>query len=269
MKYRISSVIKSRTHPLVRRLRALRRRKHRAREGVFVIEGIKNVGEALRAGIRLQDVLVSARLESHPIGAELGGRLALSTTARIRAASDEVLDYVSDAEADQGIVAVAPITETGLDAAVWRGGSVIVADCIQDPGNLGALVRATEALGGTGLVAVGGADLWGPKAVRATAGSLFRLPVARVTDGAGALAELRRLRYRVVAAVAHEGSEPALLEPPIALIIGSEGRGIDPIMLEQTDGRVTIRLASSVESLNVVAAAAILLDRIARVERCD
>lgn len=144
---------------------------------------------------------------------------------------------------------------------------IVVAWGMKDPGNMGTLIRSTAGLGARGLLAMDGADPWGPKTVRASAGAVFHLPVARWT-GAGPDELLVRLAdqgFHVLAAVARDGEDPAAIDPAgrIALVLGSEVAGL-PREIERRAHPVTIPIDAPTESLSVAAAGAILLDRLRR-----
>jgi TrmH family RNA methyltransferase len=141
---------------------------------------------------------------------------------------------------------------------------------LADPGNLGTLVRAAEAAGGAGVVVSGTTtDPFGPKAVRAAAGSLMRLPVAEVGDPIEMVEAIRRCGRLVVATVAAGGSAPDSLDltGPLALVVGSEAHGLSDALIARCDTTSTIPLAASVESLNAAVAGSIVLFEVARQRR--
>jgi RNA methyltransferase, TrmH family len=244
----------------------------------MLAEGVRLAEEALAEGVRVREAVVSDRLLRDERGRSLGDALRRAGVTTWRAA-DELLDWLHDAQSHQGIlmiverpslaapefIALASRTATGTDAA--RAGPpalVLVACGVQDPGNMGALVRLTDAAGGSGLLAAGGADPFGPKAVRASAGSIFRLPVARTEDLSAALGIAAALRERgllLAAAVPKEGTDyrAADLSRPLALFVGGEGWGLPPEAIARLDMRLSIPMSPRVESINVAGAAAVLL----------
>lgn len=143
---------------------------------------------------------------------------------------------------------------------------IVVLAALQDPGNLGTIVRSAEAFGATGVVCLSGTvNVWNPKAVRASAGSVFRMPVLNVSER-DALTELRDAGVRVLATTA-QGAQPADqagLGGPVALVIGNEGNGVPPDLASKADGAVTIPCPGPVESLNAAVAASVLLYEAAR-----
>jgi len=139
---------------------------------------------------------------------------------------------------------------------------VVIAADVQDPGNFGALLRSAEAGGATGVIATeSGADPFGWKALRGAMGSAFRLPVARVSDGAAAVALARSHGLRVAAAIGRGGTpmSDADLTGPLALVVGGEGSGLLEALVTAADARITIPMTPPVESLNVSVAAALLV----------
>lgn len=167
-----------------------------------------------------------------------------------------------------GVVALARRRESTRDDLLTPAPAlVVVAADVQDPGNAGAIVRAAEAAGATGVVMAGtSADPWGWKVLRAAMGSVFRLPVRRERETADALRALARDGLRVIAAVPDGAAPPSAVDftRPCALLLGGEGPGLDPALVAAADARVTIPMRRPVESLNVAVAAALLVYEAAR-----
>jgi RNA methyltransferase, TrmH family len=245
----------------VRLARALHRRRARKREDLFLCEGVRVVEELLRAGIAPRFALVGAGLDSDERGRSL--RAALERTAPVRRVSASELASAAATESPQGVVAVAPIPESTLTAAerrLARRASCLVLDAVQDPGNFGALARTAAAFGVDLLVALPGTvDPWNPKAVRASAGMVFRLPVVACAwdelEG-----WLRRLGFAVYGSEA-SGTDVAPFRPAErwALIAGNEGAGVEPPLRRSVDAVLSVPIRPDVESLNVAVATGILL----------
>jgi TrmH family RNA methyltransferase len=256
--------IRSRSHPLLRRVRALARSADRRRaEGVYLAEGVRWAEEALSVPRHLVAVLVSARLSQGERGLRLRERLGRLPCERYEV-SDAIFDALGDARTPQGVLLllrqpVATLAALGRIAGARPGSLCVVAVGVQDPGNLGGLVRTARALGASGFACHGGADLFHPRAVRASAGALLALPVAQAS-GLSELAEfLRGIEAR--AAVPRGGSDPGALDwsRPGALVLGSEAAGLPPEIEASCRGRVSLPMSPGCESLNVGAAAAALL----------
>ena len=144
---------------------------------------------------------------------------------------------------------------------------VLVADRVQDPGNLGALARVAEACGASGLVLTGScADPFGPKALRASAGSSLRLPIVEHADAFGALRLLEEMGYATAATTPHVATDFALIDWPaqVALVLGNEAQGLDTSLLSAVTLRVGIPMAEGPESLNLAVAAGIISMAIVR-----
>jgi RNA methyltransferase, TrmH family len=258
--------IRSRSNAVVRRFRAL---KERATGDLALLEGTKLVEEALAAGIAVAEVALSPRAGRSARGrallADLEGR-----GVPMRLMDEDVLASVSEAETSQGLVALArrPVF---AEKALFSGRPLLlVAVGIQNPGNVGALLRAAEAAGASGVYLTEGcADPFSWKALRGSMGSAFRLPHVR---GVGARETLKRLEGRGVATLAASAAgempyDEADLTQPVAFVLGSEGAGLEEDVLGASSARVAIPMQGGGESLNVAVAAGILLFEAARQRR--
>jgi TrmH family RNA methyltransferase len=178
----------------------------------------------------------------------------------------EVLIVAEDAflsaaltEHPQGIAALVETPEFNLQAMLGATPLVVIAAGLQDPGNLGTLIRSAEAFGATGMILLPGTvSPWNAKALRASSGSAFRLPAVSLT-AENAFAALHAHGVRTFAAVARDGESEADLRGPSALLLGNEGSGLPASWIAQADARVTIPLPGAVESLNAAIAGSVLL----------
>jgi TrmH family RNA methyltransferase len=236
--------IRSRAHPLVKRVREVRQGKH---PGVIVLEGERLVLDALASGLEFECLLVA---EDRVLPAELAGH------ARLRRAGREVLAASSELTTPPGVLALtaAPRRRSVAELPVGPRTLWVIAAGIADPGNLGACARVAEAAGAEAFGTCGpGASPWGSKALRGSSGSLLRLPLVAVTGPA----ELRAQGLRQVRAATRGGADYRRFDwsGPLALWLSSE-TGELPFAEELEP--VTIPLAGAVESLNVTTAAALL-----------
>src|SRR5438128_5125465 len=258
-------IIRSRSNPLVRRLRAL---KEKAGGELMLLEGPKLIEEALASGVGVVEAAASPRVAA-------GGRAGLMDTLRargvaVRLVDEGVLASLSEVETSQGILALA--RRPAFDEARLYEGTplVLVAAGIQNPGNLGALLRTAEAAGATGAYLTdGAADPFSWKALRGSMGSAFRLPHRRRLTTADALARLEAHGVSVVAAdpraaLPYDGAD---LRRPVAILLGPEGAGLDPAARSRAAASVAIPMARGVDSLNVSVAAGVLLFEAARQRR--
>jgi RNA methyltransferase, TrmH family len=248
----------SRQHALVARFRAAARRADTA--GGAVVEGATLLDEAWRAGWAIEAAAFSERALEDALIARLFERLTPPSSRIV--VNERVLQAMSPARTPSGVVALAHTVTRNLDS-IFAGDRALVpvAVDVQDPGNLGGIVRAAEAAGATGVIAAGAsADPFGWKALRGAMGSAFRLPVVRVSDTTEAVHACRARGLRVLAA-SLEGTrmDGVGLDGPCAILLGAEGTGLRPHLLAAADARLTIPMQPPVESLNVAVAAGIIL----------
>ena len=237
---------------------ALRRRKARDAERLFLAEGIRGVEELLAAGFVPRLAVCSPSLEDTERGRELARRLPPEAVRRV---PDAVLERVAATESPQGILIVADIPALQPDDVQPAAGAlVLVLDGVQDPGNFGTLVRAADAFRATAVLALPGTvDPWNPKSVRAAAGSSYRVPILSMGTEA-ALDWLRRHGMTIL--VADAAGEPVQRLPAssrTALVVGNEGAGVSEAWRAAADAVVAVPTPGPVESLNVAVATGILL----------
>jgi TrmH family RNA methyltransferase len=259
-------VTTSKGDALLTAIRDLARRRGRERRGLALAEGVRLVEEALAAGVPVRGAAVSPALEGTPRGSALKSALADRGVPLLEVSPGE-LEALADTEQPQGIVAVIEPPARRLDEIPTPAGAVLlVLDAVQDPGNVGTVLRTALALGASGVVALKGtAELTNPKVLRGSMGAAFRLPAAAVgVDEFLAWAKVRQVEVIVAAAdgapLEHWRRGPA----PVALVVGNEGAGVSLGLAAVAARRVAIPLASTVESLNVAVAAGILLYEVMR-----
>jgi TrmH family RNA methyltransferase len=270
----------------------------------MLLEGRRMIEEALEAGVSFEELFVQEEEEKEEdflrkgrgagdARATAASALATSASARATHVSTRVLRRLSDLPSTKGVVALAkpphrtlaslssllPSKKTASsnpprEAAIPRkrgseteGPLFLVLDDVQDPTNVGAILRSGEAFGAAAaLLTPGCAWPFSPRALRASAGSALRLPVCARVTAREAVAWARRLDIALAGAEAHGGDAPESLAAvrPLALVIGSEGRGISPDIAAALDHRITLPLAGRVESLNAAVAAGVLLHVLTR-----
>ncbi len=260
------ALIRSRSNPLVKRLRAL---KERGATDLALLEGFTLVEEGLGAGLELVEAVASPRGEKTARGQVLLGRLSASGIP-VRRVDDAILDSLSGTETSQGLLALARRPSFEEDAIYAPTPLVVVAAGLQNPGNVGALLRTAEAAGATGAyLAAGTADPFSWKALRGAMGSAFRLPHVYGIPADQALARLRDRKVMTLAAVAEGGRQydSVDLRRPVAFLLGNESGGLPSELIARADARVTIPMGGATESLNVAVAAAVLLFEAARQRR--
>jgi TrmH family RNA methyltransferase len=253
-------LITSRRNPLVGRLRALHQPKGRREQGLVLLEGTHQLQELLRLG--LQPELVVAT----PAWIERHGSLLAERSTSLQPVGDEVMAAVATTDHPDGVVAT--LVREALPIARGDGAFVLVLDQLQDPGNLGTLLRTALAAGVNEVWLGAGADPLQPKVLRASSGAALALPLLRLPQGDALLPLVQRAAaagQQVVATVVEPGAQPYWQldwSRPTVLMMGNEGAGLHPQLAALATHRVTIPHSAAVESLNVaVAAAPVLLER--------
>ena len=247
--------VESRQNARVKELRAGLSRGMKTAHDHIAVEGLHLVQEAVKSGLKLDTVFLQ---EGHE---ELAQQFP-SNSAEILILSEDVFLSAAMTEHPQGVAALVEAPQFQMQAMFPTTGPeplVVVAGALQDPGNLGTLVRSAEAFGATGMILLPGTvSLWNAKTLRASSGSAFRLPVLPLSADA-AFKVLRDHGVRILAAVARDGDSEADLRGPSALLVGNEGSGLPKTWVAEADARVTIPFTGAVESLNAAIAGSVLL----------
>ena len=255
------ATVTSRQHALVKACRAIAR----GDDERLLLDGWHLVADALGAGLPLEWVAVDRRCG--PAESALLAR-ARAAGASVVDVTASVMDAMSPVRSTSGVVAVAARPVVEARALVAPSPALVVAALgVQDPGNVGALVRSADAGGATGvLLDQGAADPWTWKALRAAMGSSFRLPVRREPTAVERLREWQRDGIAVIAAVPREGTlvYDLDLSGPLVFVLGAEGTGVPDEIAARADRRVRVPMRARVESLNVGVAGAILVYEAAR-----
>ena len=246
--------ITSKDNKIVKLCEQLAARKYRDRLGLYLIEGENLLEEAVQEGAAVETVLIRRDCRKIPPGLE----------DRTYILGDGLFRKLSLTDTSQGSLAIVKKPEVSRKALLEQGaaGNFVVLDRLQDPGNIGTIIRTADAAG-YGLVAVmkGTADVFSPKVVRAAAGSLFRVPVVFMNDYDELVTFVRAAGVKLAATCFDTDRyyyEEDLRED-VALIIGNEGNGISPELIGRADIKIKIPMAGSIESLNAAVAAAVLM----------
>ena len=244
------------TRQRLKDLASLGRRKGRGAHGEFLVEGVRSVASAVAAGAPLVEIVVA-----HEAAGDARVAPLLDAGVPVALVAGRDLERVGDAKTSQGVIAVSrSVVRDRLEAR----GAVVVLDGVQDPGNVGALVRSAAWFGAAAVVTdTRSADLEGPKAVRASMGGLWDLDLVRLADLAACLDALRAEGRSVWGADLDGAALSAWAPgPDDVLVLGSEGHGLSSAVAERLTGRVSIPGGGrGVESLNVGVAAGVLLAR--------
>jgi RNA methyltransferase, TrmH family len=260
--------IEGRHNPLVKEVRQAFARAELTESGDCAIEGVRIVEEAIRSGLRFKAVLFKQSAQN------LADRLLPQIGSHVETLvlPDKIFDTTVPSETPQGVAALVRLRESKLNDLLERMhvGPIMIVVGLQDPGNLGTLLRSAEAFGSAGVVlGEGTVSPFNSKVIRASAGSIFRLPfvLAKATGGTeDALTKLRSQSVRLVATSSHKGIaiHESRLTGPLAMFIGNEGAGLSRTLMAQVDELVAIPHSTYVESLNAGVAASILLYEAAR-----
>ena len=247
-------------------IRDLHRRRGRERRGLALAEGVRLVEEALAARVPFRGAVVSPTLEGTARGKALEDALRAAGVP-IAHVDDAALAELADTEHPQGIVAVVTPTAWTLDhVTLGHDGVIVVLDGVQDPGNVGTILRTAHGLGAAAVVALPGtAELTSPKTLRAGMGAFFRFPC--VSSGADEFFAWASANHVETWATDSAGTPIASARRgggPLALVLGNEGAGIGEAVRARAARQVAIPLRAGAESLNVAIAAAILLYEVRR-----
>jgi RNA methyltransferase, TrmH family len=267
--------VEGRHNPLIKQLRQAFSRGELTDSGDCPIEGLRIVEEAIRSGLRFSAVFFRESSENRV------DRLLPQIGRHVETLllPEQLFDSIVPSESPQGVAALVRLGEFDLDDLIERVqlGPIAVLAGVQDPGNLGTIMRSAEAFGGAGVIlAEGTVSPFNSKAVRASAGSLFRIPIVHghgtsqtTLKAANVLERLRAQHVRLIATSSHKGTplDQADFSPPAAIFLGNEGAGLPRELIARMDEVVSIPHQPQVESLNAGVAASIVLYEAARRRR--
>ncbi len=251
------------SNPLVKQARALRQKKARAESGLFLVEGIHHVGEAIEAGWDVESLLYAPNVLASKYAAEL----IIHLGDKPHPVSAEVMESLADKENPQGILAVVRQRETkisGLQSPVSNLRSPKPSVALvspQDPGNLGTILRTMDAVGADALFLLdGGVDLYHPTVIRSSMGAIFWKPVVSSSFDEF-LAWARSENLQLIGTSAHADVDYRTLAPksPWVLVLGSEQKGLSPEQVKACDVTVSLPMQGRVSSLNLAVAAGVLM----------
>ncbi|RFU70710.1 RNA methyltransferase [Peribacillus saganii] len=243
--------IQSAKNPTVKQWKKLLSKKERDNSGKYLIEGFHLVEEALKEQDIIQEVIVSEGTEL-PVGFQLNG-------VEVTYVSEEVMKAISDTESPQGIAAICE--QKALSINNIEGKTFLLIDAVQDPGNIGTMIRTADAAGIDAVVLGNGcADPYNPKVIRSTQGSIFHLPVIK-GDLLDFIGQMKQKDIPVYGTSLENAAsfDQAAKSDRFALIVGNEGGGVSKELLANTDMNLYIPIHGRSESLNVAVAAGILL----------
>lgn len=249
-------LITSLSNPLIKQARALHQKKARAESGLFLVEGIHHVGEAISAGWEVDSVLYAPQLLTSEFAKNLISRLA----AKTQPVSAQVMESLADKENPQGIIAIVHQRRLSVDSL--QSPSLCVALVApQDPGNVGTILRTMDAVGAEALFLLDrGVELYHPTVVRSSMGTLFWKPIVQ-TSFQEFVDWARGRKYQLIGTSAHGDVEYQTFVPdwPWILVLGNEQKGLSLEQSNACDVTVSLAMRGRVSSLNLAVAAGVLL----------
>lgn len=251
-------VITAKNNQKIKELKALiSSAKARKNSGLFAVEGVRLCRDAAQSGCKIISVFYTAEgMEKY--GEDIS--LVRNSAESCYEISGEIMKSVSDTVTPQGVICVVKAVKNTF--AFKKGGKYIALDTLQNPDNLGAVLRTAEALGIDGVVIYGGCDMYNPKALRASMGAVFRLPVNISQNLINDIETAQSQGIRVYACVPDRGALSVTeidFEDGAVCVIGNEGNGISKDIIDVCSESVTIKMNGRAESLNAAAAAAIMM----------
>lgn len=260
----MSEYISSVANKLIKEIASLKQRKYRDKLGLFVAEGVRLVEECKSANWPVQMCIYTEEAAARERTKAIIDRLSI-TSCRMIIVSEDIYNKISDTEQPQGIMAVIKKHKYGIEqllAPQDKMSLFVVLDSIQDPGNIGTIIRTADAAGCTGVITLkGSADVFATKTVRATMGSLFHLPVIEGVSPTELIFTFKQAGIKLMATCLDQSQAYYRTDfnYPVAIILGNEGQGISPELISAADSRLIIPLIGQAESLNVAVAAGVIL----------
>lgn len=258
--------ITSSQNPYIKEIKCLKERKHRENKNKFFIEGIRFVEEALCEDGMIDEIFISDQLTGNKGGKEILDKV-YERNYKPLVVSDKLFKEISDTRTPQGILATIKAKQYSMDDIITDDNFLIILESIQDPGNLGTIIRTADAVGATGIIlSKGCVDLYNPKVLRSTMGSIFHIPFYQSTDLVETLRWLKQKAVKVFAAHL-KGSSNCFevdMRGNVAVVIGNEAKGISDEAAKNADVLVKIPMNGRAESLNASVAAGILMYEVSR-----
>lgn len=259
--------ITSAANPIARRVRSLANRKHRKREGMFLVEGMQPVWRAAESGWTIDTLLIAPDLITNAAAIDMADTLRNAGTTVVEFGA-ELFTRLSERDGPAGVMAIVQTQTTSLaDLAIDANSCFIILHRTHNPGNLGTIIRTADAAGCAGVILTGDTtDPFAPAAVKASMGSLFALPIVieRSFDAVYNWASGSGVRLIATSGYASSNHWDAEWTRPLGILLGNEGDGLPEGILARADERVRIPMTGTAESLNLSVAAAILMYEVQR-----
>lgn len=251
----------------LKELLKLKTKKGRKAQGRFLVEGIRLCEEVVNSDWEIESVLFTSSFQDSPAGKKLLQKFE-RRNVEIIPVKTEVVKKLSDTVTPQGIISAVKIKGFSLDRLWSKDSNVILAlDAIRDPGNVGALIRTADAFGIDGVILSSDTvELYNPKVVRSTMGSIFHLPILDDVDLEKTIPKLKKGNFKIYGTDVKEGKDSDKVDysEKICLLIGNESEGLNKNLLDLSDEIIRIPIFGKAESLNASVAGGILLYEITR-----
>jgi len=262
----MSELISSAQNQKVKFLRSLYRKKYRKRHNKFILEGRRIIADALKEEADICQIFYSPQFLADQTNKDLIEKLASNT--ELIQITDSLLEEVADTETPQGIIAIVEQPQFDLNEFLHSENNFfLIVDRIQDPGNLGTIMRTADGAGVDGVFLLKGTvDIYNLKTIRATMGALFRIPIFDIDEPTDLKDVLQTEGIQIIAGdiSAEDYYDDLDYCCPTAIIVGNEGSGIRPEVLNLVDHKVKIPLSAGVESLNAAIATGVMLYEVVR-----
>jgi len=268
-----STKITSSQNTIIKQTAALKQKKAREEEKLFLIEGLRFVEEAFKSNADIEKIFVTKEFIEGPNNAGFMENISMAFKSNkgdeirhkpeVYVVAENVFARMSDTETPQGIMAVVRMRNENADKVfAEKGGIFLILESIQDPGNMGTIIRTGDAAGVSGIfISKGCVDIYNPKVLRSTMGSIFHVPCIKCDDIISTISALKTSGIKVIAA--HLKGEKSYFEVNMkdgaAIIIGNEANGISNSVAEAADMLVKIPMPGKAESLNASVAAALMV----------
>jgi RNA methyltransferase, TrmH family len=251
-------ILTSLSNPLIKQARALRQKKARAESGLFLVEGIHHIGEAVSGGWAMEALLYAPDL----LTSDFAQKLVAQLGSRAHAVTPQVMESLADKENPQGILAIVHKRQTSITSLKSPNFCVALVSP-QDPGNVGTILRTMDAVGAKALFLLdGGVEPYHPTVVRSSMGTMFWKPIVQ-TSFKELIEWARGQEYQLIGTSAHGDVEYQTFVPrhPWILVLGNEQKGLSPEQSKACDVTVSLPMKGRVSSLNLAVAAGVLLYR--------
>ena len=260
------NVIQSNQNNTIKEIKALHLKKNRDAQSLYFVEGIRFVSDAIENKQDIVKVVISDKLESLNGGKDLIDRVT-ALCSECFLVSEKLFKEISDTQTPQGILAVLKKREFEFESVIEYGSSVVILDGLQDPGNVGTIIRTADAAAVSAVILTKGCvDLYSPKVLRSTMGSIFHMPILEGISIKATIGLLKKSGYKVIAS--HLNGQNNYYEEDLtgksAIIVGNEANGISYETVETADSLVKIPMPGRAESLNASVAASIMIYEIVR-----